>query len=708
MCDSMNCSFSDSVSLSEFSIKDKKNIELIQEDEQLKDYPLRCPICFRIPRFYGDFEKNYFYTLCDNQHKNEYDSFDSFFKQSNKENEIPLCHLCQDTINDYPKAYCCITCNFFICSKCKNRHEEEKGHLNFIELNKIDTYCPRHNMPYKYYDCNKKSNLCENCLVKGEDKKNIIETSNHINYKETFSDNSKKVKENIIMWNNIYKLANEWLVSINEKFNVFLNSIQQYITLQGKIISYLSNENNFEKYENNFNVFFNYEIINNERIDKFIKNINNKINNNYIKDGDSIITKSKFFISLLDHFLKKEIKIETKKNILLESEKNKSPKIKYMDERNRIKIENMDKNKYDLKSKIKCMIPFDNQKMLVIGFINGKIKIYEENKEKKANENKLNKKLTIKAFENEISNICELDRDLIIASDIKNNIKIIQINENMTEYSVIQELNLKEDSGDVHTIANLSMISYYKNRHYFCIGDDNHLLIFKSNKMPKNMSPPALNYHEGVEEYSIVQPSFSYSDNIFNLIKNNNNENNEKSSKDKPLSFELIKDIALNTQVSYALEVNETYIAVACPKSNKIKFFDTHKDFKEVISLPNISVYEGNCTMCTSKDRTNLFIACVGGFCMVSLKNLKKINKIHMNQSIKCLDFYNKECLTCISLKGEEYFVKQYLFKNGFMEISKFSEQRIYSNQEVIWAKVINNKIFYLDETYSVHYYNIC
>ena len=49
----MNCSFSETFSLSEFSIKDKKNIELIQEDEQLKDYPLRCPICFRIPRFYG-------------------------------------------------------------------------------------------------------------------------------------------------------------------------------------------------------------------------------------------------------------------------------------------------------------------------------------------------------------------------------------------------------------------------------------------------------------------------------------------------------------------------------------------------------------------------------------------------------------------------------------------------------------------------------
>ena len=82
----MNCSFSESVSLSEFSTKDKINIELIQEDEKPKDYPLRCPICFRIPRFYGDFEKNYFYTLCDNQHKNEYDSFDSFFKESSLQN----------------------------------------------------------------------------------------------------------------------------------------------------------------------------------------------------------------------------------------------------------------------------------------------------------------------------------------------------------------------------------------------------------------------------------------------------------------------------------------------------------------------------------------------------------------------------------------------------------------------------------------------
>lgn len=706
MSDSLNCSFSDSISLSEYSIKEKANVMLIQENDQMKDYPLRCPNCFRIPRLYGDFEKSYFYTLCDNQHKNEYDSFDSFFKNSNKENEIPLCYKCQDSINDYSKAYYCTICNVFTCSKCKNKHEEEKGHINYIELNKIDTYCPRHNMPYKYYDYIKKNNLCEKCISKGDDKNKIIETSNHINYKETFNDNSRKVKENIISWNNIYKLAKEWLISINEKFNVFLNSIQQYISLQGKIISYLSNENNFEKYENNFNVFFNYEIINNEKIDKFIKNINNKINNNYNKIGDNIISKSKFFIDLLDNFLRKEIKIETKKNVILESEtKNKSPKIKYMDERNKIKIENMDKNKYDLKSKIKCMIPFDDQKMLMIGFINGKIKIYEENKEKKANENNLIKKLTIKAFENEISNICELDQDLIIASDIKNNIKIIQINKNMTEYSVIQKINLKEDSGDVHTIASLSMISYYKNRHYFCIGDDNHLLIYKSNKMPKNISPPALNYHEGVEEYSIVQPSFSYSDNNFNLTRYNNIEN---SSKDKPLIFELIKDITLNTEISYVLEVNEKYIAVACPKSKKIKFYETHNDFKEVISLPNISVYEGNCTMCASKDRTNLFIACVGGFCMISLKNLKKVNKIHMNQSIKCLDFLNKECLTCISLKGEDYFIKQYIFKNEFMEISKLSEQRIYSNQEVIWAKVINNKIFYLDETYSVHYYNIC
>ena len=76
--------------------------------------------------------------------------------------------------------------------------------------------------------------------------------------------------------------------------------------MQYKIVSSLSFENNYEKYLNNFNVYFNYEIINNEKIDKFIKSLNNQINSNYNRNED-ICTVSKFFIDLLNSLGKKQI-----------------------------------------------------------------------------------------------------------------------------------------------------------------------------------------------------------------------------------------------------------------------------------------------------------------------------------------------------------------------------------------------------------------
>ena len=56
------------------------------------------------------------------------------------------------------------------------------------------------------------------------------------------------------------------------------------------------------------------------------------------------------------------------------------------------------------------------------------------------------------------------------------------------------------------------------------------------------------------------------------------------------------------------------------------------------------------------------------------------------------------------SLKKDDYYIKQYRFKNEFKEISKFSESKIYSNT-IKDVKVIKDKIFYLDDTNSIHYY---
>ena len=60
----------------------------------------------------------------------------------------------------------------------------------------------------------------------------------------------------------------------------------------------------------------------------------------------------------------------------------------------------------------------------------------------------------------------------------------------MHNYTVIQTLNLKDDSQSIYTMINLPVLSYKKNRHYFCTGDENHILIWKSNKKPKNINIP--------------------------------------------------------------------------------------------------------------------------------------------------------------------------------------------------------------------------
>ena len=705
MYDICNSSFSDSFSISGLSSKEHYINTLLKEaDEPVKDFPLRCPNCWKIPRFYANFEKNYFYTICDNQHKIEYDNFESFFENSNKEINTLLCHNCHQSIDDHSKSAYCNICNLSFCLDCKNKHEEEMNHSNYIELNKIDNFCPKHNEDYKYYDPIKKSNICQKCFDENEKNKNFIETSKYINYKETLNDYSKKIKETIMMLNNTNRLINEWLNTLTEKFNNFLNSINNYVLLQQKIVLFLNNENNYEKYKNNFNVFFNYEIINNEKIDKYIKNINNYINNNYNKNNE-ISSLSQFFINLLNKFIKKEINIEAKKSIVIEKEKNIDhlSSNKSNDDINKIKVENMFKFKHELKSKVKYMIPFNEALFLILGFSDGNINIYEQQKNEKDIENNLIKKLSIKEFENEINNICEIDKDLIVASDIKNNIKVIEFNDNITSYSVIKILNLEElNINNIHTITYLPIFSYYRNRHYFCIGDDNHILIFKSNKMPKNLKPPGIGYHENPEEYSIVQPSFILDDYGNNAIKeyNRNNDHNKES-----LTFNFEKEIKLNTLVSCIIEVSEKYIAFTCPKNNSIKIFNSQNNFKEVISFPNISPCEGNSTMCVTKDRSKLFIGCVEGFCIISLDNLKKINKIHMNQSLLSIDLYNRDCIACISLKGDDTYVKQYILKNNYKEIYKFSEKKIYSKQEVNWLKVINNKIFYLDDTNSIYYY---
>ena len=130
-----------------------------------------------------------------------------------------------------------------------------------------------------------------------------------------------------------------------------------------------------------------------------------------------------------------------------------------------------------------------------------------------------------------------------------------------------------------------------------------------------------------------------------------------------------------------------------------------HNEFKEYINIPNINSSFGKNTMCVSDDRSKLLVGCLDGISIISMSNLKKTNEIHLRQNILSLDFYNEDSIVCISLKEEEIFAKQYMFKKNYKQISKLSQKKIYSKNEVNWIKVIKDKIFYLDETNKVHFY---
>ena len=704
----------DSISISnssEFTNKEEElKYDLINENDQIIDFEIKCPICYKNARIQIDLDNNCYSTICDNQHKNESHSYNSFLQNSLINLNNLLCHECQKSEEGQSKLLCCNKCFLFFCSDCNSKHTKETSHKDFISIDKMNDYCIIHNEKYKYFDNNKKRHLCQKCLddiihSKNVYTKNIIELSDYIKYEDTIDEYLRKAKENVKMFNNISRAVNEWLKDLTLKYHSYLNNLKNYCELQYKIVSSLSFENKYEKLKNNFNIYYNYLIINNKELDKLILKINNRINYNHQKISD-IYQKSKFYLDLLNdinNISQKELKKESKIKDILRKDKQIGPLYSELkkDEIDKLKIENMNKRKYELGENATSFIPFDNDKYLIIGYENGLINIYQEKKAPKENEKNsdeksenhdyfLGKLLSIKEFKYEINNICELDKGLIIASDIHNNIKIIEIKDNLKNYSIIQEIEVKDKNDTINTINFLPIFTYYRNRHHFCIGLNNHLLIYKSNKMPKKLEPPGLGYKDQIEEFSIVQPSFS----------DNTCEDN--------ITFNLELDLNLNTKINNIIEINEKYMAVACEKAKCVKIFNMQDEFKEAFSLPNIHSWDGNCNLKVSKDRKKLFVGCVKGFCVISTDNFKKYNYFQLNQHILCLDFfYNNNCMVVASLKNDkDFYIKQYMFNNDYKDVSKFSETKTYSSK-MNNLRVINNKIFYLDKTNYIHFFNI-
>ena len=690
------------------TIEEPININEIIEENKMNS-PLRCPQCWRIVRTSIDFSKNQYISNCDLNHKTNYNSFELFYENTNKDLKNLLCQNCKKKEEDFSKMFCCLECNLFFCSECKNKHTEEKKHSKFIDLNKFDNYCDKHDEPFNYFDNNTKKNICEKCYneeIKNDsnNKKNIAEASKYNDYKKTIDINFNKANENFKMWKNTIKSINNWLENIKIKFNNYMNSIYNYTLLQLKTISFLKDEINYEKYKNNFNVFYSYNTINNIEIDNYIKYLNENIKKNY-NENDNIYNMSQFFLDILNDYEKKDLNIKSKENLLIEY-KNRNPAIEKLRSDDKkldeilFKVENMEEKKYELKSVVKCLTPFDSNNYLIIGYNTGEIELCKENIiNKEENDLNLDIKLKIKEFSTEISNICSIDNDKIVASDILNNIKIIQFLDNLKNYSVIEKLELLEDVNNIYTIAHLPIFSYYRNRHYFCLGDDNNLLVYKSNKMPKDLKPPNLNYHDIVEEFSIVQPTL-----IFDNNENNNGNNNKIEKNKDSIKFNIEKEIKIKSAVHCILEINEKFVVATCPKINCLKIYNSQNGFKEISDIP-IQVSEGNNTLSLAKDKKKFIVANVGGFSVIDINNFKKMNKFHLGQKITCINYYQfPDLFVCISIKDENTYIKQYKF-NGSKNCSKFSQKIINSSQKINNLINIDDRIYYLDNTNLIHFY---
>ena len=247
-------------------------------------------------------------------------------------------------------------------------------------------------------------------------------------------------------------------------------------------------------------------------------------------------------------------------------------------------------------------------------------------------------------------------------------------------------------------MAYLPIFSYYKNRNYFCFGDENNILVYKSNKMPTELIPPKLNYNDTQEDFTIVQPSLS-------LDAQENESNVKKDHRKEALSFDMEKNIELKTSVNSILELNEKYMAATNPKKNKIRIYQTQEGFKQENTISGFFPCEGNCVLKVTTDRKKLFVGCENGVCLIYIDNLKKYNKYQLGQKIEYLGLYKDDIITCISLKKEDIFLKQYKNIIDSKEFFKYSQVKLNYSKKIIDFKIIGKKIYFIDDSKNIHYY---
>jgi len=686
----------ESISISVLS-NTEKNKPKETERTNNNNYPIRCPICCSICLLdIFNISEEKFVIKCENQHKNEFNSFNEFSAHTIKNlNEI-ICNNCKCENNlDLNNMERCNDCFLVFCKNCISGHKE--AHENSMELDKIDTYCYRHKMRNEYFNNDTKYHICKKCYDEQTNDKILINYEDYLKIEELFPDKNsideryKLFKKEVEESQKLIKSINEWKESLLNKINKLNNSLINYFNLKRAIIENLVNNDNYEKYKNNFYVLSNYEMFTYiEEIESFVDIANYDIEKNRGKDFS---LKSDIFIKLINDFLTKlqDFNQDKVRNSLLATNRN---NIKKEEEKSKLKLSDMkSKNKYTFPNDIKCFTVI-NDKYFVLGCDKGEVNFYEY---KTSNDkNALSKKLSIKNFKNPIKFICEIDSNTIAISDKIGYIKIIEFNEDATNYSLIQEIK-SEGNKTIHSMIYLPILSYYKNRHHFCMANSNNIFIYKSNKQPKNLLILKENYHDTIQEISIEQPTFIFQES--NIIPKETLQNNQ--NKNDFLSFNLINKINIDDEIYSLIEINEKYIAAACFNSEdnfySVKFFDVNNNFELKKSINTKAISGGSYIMNLVENRKVLVVGCYNGFQLISTKNLSATNSIDFNMSIISIGVLYDNTLICCGIEEKTNFKQIIEFRyNAEIDLILKSDDNVKLESEVWDLKCFNEKIYYI------------
>lgn len=313
------------------------------------------------------------------------------------------------------------------------------------------------------------------------------------------------------------------------------------------------------------------------------------------------------------------------------------------------------------KTKIKSFSPLKNNTCMAFGMDNGVLQITNLTENYKC-------LLKIEVFNIEIKYICELDENILAASDGKNEIKIIQWEEEKenSKYSIIQTIHVKDYIDSMNSLPLLSSNNHY---HYLCIANENNIFIYKSNKVPKFLNIP--------------------------------------DNTDDNLQFTLLTKIQSDTLIHSLIEINERYLAAACPNTESIKIFDMNNNFIKYTEINGINSTRGSNIFLVLPQKNLLIVACNDGFKYISTIKMRKIKSVHCRYSVLCVDFFKDNIFICSCNDKNKNKIKQYKINDFSYELDKISERASKNNDEIWKLKKVNERIFFLDDQNNINFLSL-